>query len=99
MAKSMMMATAQRVTSTTTMTKATARRDTTSTTMATDINDNDDKGYDASSTGCDEGDHRNCDNDKDACASATATTQPVVRQRRVERRRHCEEMRRGNQLA
>jgi hypothetical protein len=56
--------------------------------MATNVNNDDDKGNDASSTGCNEG-----------CASATATTQPVVRRRHVERRRRCEEMRRDNQLA
>jgi hypothetical protein len=84
-AKSTMMAMAQRATSTTTMTMATAQRDTTTTTMAMDVDDNDNKGDDASSTGCDEGDNRNCDNGKDACTSVTATTQPVVRRRRVER--------------
>jgi len=94
-----MMATAQQVTLTTAMTMATARRDTTTTTMATDVDDKDDKGDDASLTGCDEGDNCNRDDGKDACASATATTQPVVRRWRVERRRRCEEMRRNNQLA
>ena len=88
-AKSTMMATAQRATSTKTMTMATARGDTTTTTMATDVDDddNDDEGNGASLTGCDEGDNRNCDDGEDACASATAMTQPVVRRRRVERRR------------
>ena len=81
-AKLMMMATAQRSTSTTTMTMVTVRRDTTMTTMATDNDDNNDEGDDASSTGCDEGDNRNRDDGKDACASATATTQPVVAVRR-----------------
>ena len=66
--------------------------------MAMDVDDNDDKGDDASLTGCDEGDNRNRDDGEDACASATATTQPVVRRRRVKRRRRCEEMRRDNQL-
>ncbi len=98
-AKSTTMATAQRATSTTTMTMATARRNTTTTTMATDVDDGDNEGDDASSTGCDEGDNRNRDDGEDACASATATTQPVVRRRRVERRRRCKEMRRDNQLA
>jgi hypothetical protein len=84
-AKSTMMVTAQRATSTKTMTMATARRDTTTKTMATDVDDNDDEGDDASLTGCDEGDNRNRDDGEDACASATATTQPVVRRRRVER--------------
>ena len=77
----------------------TPRRDTTTTTMATDVDDDDDEGDDASSMGCNEGDNRNRNNGKDACASATATTQPVVRRQRVERRRRCEEMRRDNQLA
>ena len=99
-AKSMMMGTAQRVTSMTTMTMVTVQRDTTTTTMATDVNDDDDdKGDDTSSTGCDEGDNRNRDDCKDACASAMATTQPVVRRRCVERRRPCKEMQRDNQLA
>ncbi len=61
--------------------------------MATDVDDKDDEGDDASSTGCDEGDNRNRDDGEDACASATATTQPVVRRWRVKRRRRCEEMR------
>ena len=95
----MMMAMAQRETSTTTMTMVTVRRNTTTTTMATDVDDKDDVGNDASSTRCDEGDNRNRDDGKDACASATATTQPVVRRRCVERRRPCKEMRRDNQLA
>jgi hypothetical protein len=62
--------------------------------MATDINDNDDDddGDNASSTGCNEGDNCNHDNGKDACALVKATTQPVVRRRRVERRRRCKEM-------
>jgi hypothetical protein len=95
-----MMATVQQATlTTTTMTMATARRDTTTTTMATDVDDKDDEGDDASLTGCDEGDNRNCDDGKDACASATATTQPDVRRRCVERRRRCEEMQHDNQLA
>ena len=67
--------------------------------MATDVDNDDDEGDDASSTGCDEGDNRNRDDGEDACASATATAQPVVRWRRVKRRRRCEEMRRDNQLA
>ena len=82
-AKSTMMAMAQWATSTTTMTMATARRDTTTMTMATDVDDNDDKGDDASSTGCDEGDNHNRDNGEDTCASVTAMTQPVVRRRHV----------------
>ena len=98
-AKSTMMATAQRATSTKTMTMATVRRDTTMMTMATDVDDDDNKGDDASLTGCNEGDNRNRDDGEAACASATATTQPVVRRWRVERRRRCEEMRRDNQLA
>ncbi len=88
--------------STTTMTMVMVRRDTTTTTMVTDVNDNnddDDKGDDASSTRCDKGDNRNRNDGKDACASAMATTQPVVRRRCVERRRPCKEMRRDNQLA
>jgi len=67
--------------------------------MATDVDNDGDEGDDASSTGCDEGDKRNRDDGKDACASATVTTQPVVRRRCVERRRPCKEMRRDNQLA
>jgi len=43
------------------------------TTMATEVDNNDDKGNDASSTTCDKGDNHNRDNGKDACAS-TATT-------------------------
>ncbi len=87
MAKSTMMGTAQRARLTKTMTMATTRRDTTTTTMATDLDDDDDRGDYASLTGCDEGDNRNRDDGKDACASATATTQPVVRRRCIERRR------------
>ena len=83
-AKSTTMAMAQRATLTTTMTMATARQDMTTTTMASDVDNNDDEGDDASSTGCDEGDNRNRDDGKDACASATATTQPVVRRRRID---------------
>jgi hypothetical protein len=71
---------------------AMARRDMTTTTMAMDVDDDDDEGDDASSTGCDEGDNCNRDDGEDACASATATTQPVVRRRCVERRRPCKEM-------
>jgi hypothetical protein len=67
-----MMATARRATWTTTMTTATARRDT-MTKRATDINNDDDKDNDASLTGCEEGDNRNRNNGKDACA-LTATT-------------------------
>ena len=67
--------------------------------MATDVDNKDDEGDDASLTGCDEGDNRNRDDGKDACASATATTQPDVRRRCVERRRRCEEMQHDNQLA
>jgi hypothetical protein len=66
--------------------------------MVTDVDDNEDEGNNASLTGCDEGDNRNRNDGEDACASATATTQPVVRRRRVERWRQCEEMRRNNQL-
>ena len=73
--------------------------ETTTTTMATDVNDDDNEGDDASSTGCDEGDNRNRDDGKDACASATAMTQPVVRRRHVKRQRRCKEMRHDNQLA
>jgi hypothetical protein len=51
----------------------TARRATTATTMATDVDDNNDEGNDASLTTCDEGDNRNCDDGEDACA-LTATT-------------------------
>ena len=78
-AKSTTMGMAQRATSTTTMTMATARRDTTTTTMATDVDDSNDKGDDASSTGCNKGDNSNRDDGEDTCASATATTLPVVR--------------------
>ena len=94
MAKSTMMATAQRATSTltATMTMAMAPRDMTTTTMAREVDNDDNEGDDASLTGYDEGDNRNHDNGKDACASVMATTQPVVRRRRVERRRPCEEM-------
>jgi len=67
--------------------------------MATDVDDDDDEGDDASSMGCDEGDNRNRDDSEDACALAMATTQPVVTWRCVERRRPCKEMRRDNQLA
>jgi hypothetical protein len=81
------------------MTMMTARRDTTTTMMAADVDNDDDEGNDASSTGCDEGDNRNRDDGEDACALATATTQPVVRRQRVERRRWCKEMQRDNQLA
>jgi hypothetical protein len=79
------------------MTMMTARRDTTTTMMAADVDNDDDEGNDASSTGCDEGDNRNRDDGEDACALATATTQPVVRRQRVERRRWCKEMQRDNQ--
>jgi hypothetical protein len=41
--------------------------------MATDVDDNNDEGNDASLTTCDEGDNRNCDDGEDACA-LTATT-------------------------
>jgi hypothetical protein len=41
-------------------------------TMATDVDNDDDEGDDASSTMCDEGDNHNRDNGEDACAS-TAT--------------------------
>jgi len=47
--------------------------------MATDVDDNDDEGDDASSMTCDEGDNHNRDDGKDACAS-TATT-PAHRRR------------------
>ena len=67
-AKSTMMATAQRAMLTKTMTMATARRDTTTMTMATDLDNDDDEGDDASLTGCDEGDNRNRDDGEDACA-------------------------------
>jgi hypothetical protein len=98
-AKSTMMVTAQRAASTTTMTMATAQWDTTMTTMATDVDDDDNEGDDASSTGCDEGDNRNRDDSEDACTLAMVTTQPVVRRRRIKRQRWCEEMRCDNQLA
>jgi hypothetical protein len=49
--------------------------------MAMDVdNHNDDEGNDASLTGCDEGDNRNRDNGKHACASTA--TMPAHRQRR-----------------
>jgi len=50
------------------------------TTMVTDVNDDDDKGNDASSMTCDESDNHNRDNDEDACA-LTATT-PAHQRRR-----------------
>ena len=84
-AKSTMMATAQRAASTTTMTMMTARRDTTTMMMATDVDNDDDEGNDASSTGCDKGDNRNRDDGEDACALATATTQPVVHNNQLAR--------------
>ena len=58
---------------TTSTAMVTARQATTATTMATDIDDNNDEGDDASLTTCDKGDNRNCDAGEDACAS-TATT-------------------------
>jgi hypothetical protein len=54
------------------MTMATARPDTTTTTMATDVDNDDDEGDDASLTGCNEGDNSNRDDGKSACTSATA---------------------------
>jgi hypothetical protein len=42
--------------------------------MGMDVDDDDNEGDDASSTGCDEGDNCNRDDGEDACASATATT-------------------------
>ena len=48
------------------------------TTVATDIDNNDDEGNDASSMTCDKGDNHNRDDGKDTCAS-TATT-PAHRQ-------------------
>jgi hypothetical protein len=78
---------------------ATARQVMTKTMMATDVDDDDNEGDKSSSTTCNEGDNRNCDNGEDACALATETTQPVVRRRHGERRRRCKEMRRDNQLA
>jgi hypothetical protein len=56
----------------------------TTTTMATDVDDNDDEGNDASLTGCDKGDNRNRNISKDACALVKAMTQPIVRRRRVD---------------
>ncbi len=41
--------------------------------MATDVDDDDDEGDDASLTTCNKGDNRNRNDGKDACAS-TATT-------------------------
>ena len=38
------------------------------TTMATDVGNDDNKGDDAGSTTCDEGDNHNRDNGEDACA-------------------------------
>ena len=52
---------------------ALARRDTAVTTMAMDVDNNDDEGNDASLMMCDKGDHCNCDNGKDACASMATT--------------------------
>ena len=52
---------------------ATARWDTTATMKATDVDDDENEGDDASSTTCDEGDNRNCNDGKDACASAEIT--------------------------
>ena len=82
-----MMVTVQQVASTKTMTMATARRDTTTTMMAMDVNYDNNEGNDTSSMGCNKGDNRNRDDGEDACASATAMTQPVMRRQRVERRR------------
>jgi len=48
-------------------------------TMATDVDDDNDKGNDASLTTCDKGDNLNPNNGKDICAS-TATT-PAHRRR------------------
>jgi hypothetical protein len=48
------------------------------TTVATDIDDNDDEGINASSMTCDKGDNHNRDDGKDTCA-LTATT-PAHRQ-------------------
>jgi len=47
--------------------------------MATDVDDNDDKGNDASSTTCNKGDNRNCYNGEDACA--LTATMPAHRRR------------------
>ena len=54
-----------------------SRRTSTTTTMATtmamDVDDDDDEGDNASSTTCDEGDNRKCNDGKDACASMEIT--------------------------
>ena len=43
------------------------------TTIAMDIDDNNHKGNNASSTMCNEGDNHNCNDDKDACALMATT--------------------------
>jgi hypothetical protein len=79
---------------TTKMTMATAQRDTTTTMIAMDVDDKDDKGDQSQSRRW----QRRLRIDGNY-ALATATTQPVVRRRRVKRRRRCNEMRCDNQLA
>ena len=49
--------------------------------MATDVDDDDDEGNDASLTTCDKGDNHNCDDGKDACASTATTPAHQQRQR------------------
>ena len=76
--------------------------------MVMDINNDDDdkECSNASSMVCDKGGNHNRDEGKDlringnyACTLATATTQPVMRRRSVNRQRRCKEMQRDNQLA
>ena len=63
------------------MTKVMARRDTMTTAMAMDVNDDDDKGDDASLTMCSNGDNHNRNDSEDSCAS-TATTPAHWRRQR-----------------
>ena len=68
--------------------------------MMTDVDKDDDNNDDDTSLmTSDEGDNHNRIDGNNVCASATATTQPVVRWRRFERQRRCEEMQSDNQLA
>jgi hypothetical protein len=55
------------------LSRPTSTMTTMATTMATDVDDDDNKGDDASSATCDEGDNHNRNDGEDACAS-TATT-------------------------
>jgi len=60
---------------------AMARRDMMAMMMATDVDNDDNEGDNASSTTCDEGDNRNCKTGEDACA-LTATAPAHRRQQR-----------------